>query len=196
MRQNPSAFDSSISLDLRPGRLYLVLAPRPLGRRSMNAFAARLALAGGVRVLDCGNIFDALAIARQVRRQTEELETILERLSVARAFTCYQVLTLLAETTANSEPTLVMDLLSTFSDENVNLAERYRLLEQAIAHLRRLSQLAPVAVSAAPLEEPALDRPGHAPPLPAAMLEGLELAADQVLRFVYPDQPVQGKLWS
>lgn len=196
-----------MSLDLRPGRLYLILAPRQPGRRVMTELTARLALAGEARVLDAGNWFEAHAIARLVRRRTTELQAALERVRVARAFTCYQVITLLEQSPASETPTLVLNLLSTFMDESVPLAEREQLLEQAIGHLRRLSRVAPVAVSVAPppaaagelmLPPPYMGEPGGGPPdrdQLAAMVASLEEAADQVLRFLYPEQPVQGKLW-
>ena len=199
------------SLELRPGRLYLILAPRQPGRRVMTEFTARLALEGEVRVLDAGNWFEAHAIARLVRRRTADLETVLERVRVARAFTCYQVIALLDQSPAGPAPTLVLNLLSTFMDESVPLVERERLLGQAIAHLRRLSRLAPVAVSAAPAPASADElllspydlgerrfAPGGGPPDPgqlAAMVTSLEESVDQVLRFLYPEQPLQGKLW-
>jgi len=194
------------SLELRPGRLYLILAPRKPGRRAMSEFTARLALAGEVRVLDAGNWFEAHAIARLARRYTAELEAVLGRVQVARAFTCYQVIALLEQSLASAAPTLVLNLLSTFADESVPLVERERLLEQAIVHLRRLSQLAPVAVSTPPpaspdellLPPPYLGEPGGGPPdreQLATMVARLEEAADQVVRFVYPELPIQGKFW-
>jgi len=57
---------------------------------------------------------------------------------VARAFTCYQVETLLTESVADFSPVLVLNLLDTFYDENVKLSERMRLLEVSLAELRRL----------------------------------------------------------
>ena len=170
------------SLELRPGRLYLVLAPRQPGRRVMTEFTARLALAGEVRVLDAGNWFEAHAIARLVRRQTADLEAALERVRVARAFTCYQVVTLLGETPASPDPTLVLDLLDTFYDENVSEVESRRLLDTSLGHLRRLSALAPVVVSARPPAAPAAAR--------AVLVEVVEAAAHQVWTLELPPPPV------
>jgi hypothetical protein len=173
------------SIQLHPGQLYLILAPRSAGRKLANAFIARLALAGEVRVLDGGNLFDFHTIARSVRRETYELEAALERICVARAFTCYQMVALLVQTPTSQAPTLVLDLLSTFYDENVPLLERLRLLEQSLAQLRRLSQPAPVVVSAA--GSPA-DPSGE-------LLARLETEADHVLRLEPPVQVVQERLF-
>jgi len=196
-----SALDKHSALELRPGSLYLILAPRRLGRLLMNSFAARLALVGGVRILDSGNWFDALAVARQVRRQTAQLDQVLGRVQVQRAFTCYQAAVLLNQQPSGREPVLVLDLLSTFADESVPLNERARLLDQAVADLRRLSSLAPTAVSAAPTPSGAdgVGLPAGHParftaPLPA-MLAQLEDAADQVVHLMLPEGAVQPALW-
>jgi hypothetical protein len=195
------------SIELRTAHFYLVLAPRPVGRARMNSFAARLALVGSVLVLDGGNSFDALSIARQVRRQTADLEAVLGRLRVARAFTCYQMVAMLCGLAGSELPggptaVLALDLLATFCDESVPLLERSRLLDQALAHLRRLSAAAPLAVSATAGSDEGADARlplGHparlAAPLPA-MLARLEKAADHVLLFTAPQEDfVQGKFW-
>lgn len=199
------SLDSSI--ELRPGHCYLVLAPRPLGRVMMNTFAARLALIGPVKVLDGGNAFDALSIARQVRRGTPDLPGVLGRLQVARAFTCYQMAAMLSLQPASSQPVLAIDLLAMFCDESVSLAERSRLLDEALKDLRRLSAAAPLAVSAVDLPDersgrvlpldprPPLGHPARlAAPLPG-QLDRLKDAVDQVLRFEYPPVAVQPRLF-
>ena len=58
------------------------------------------------------------------------------------------MLTLLSETSSGLAPTLGLELLGTFYDESVPLDERRRLLKQSLLHLQRLSQTAPVVLSA------------------------------------------------
>ena len=153
--------------------LMLVVAPHA-GMPLMVELAARLALNGSVRVLDGGNRFNIYPVAVAVRRLTPRLEETLSHISLSRAFTCYQVLTLLEEETpAAATPTLVLDLLSTFLVENVKLPESRRLLLLAIDQLRRLSQSAPVIVSAKPLLRLSADR------LP--LLELLEQSSTRVV---------------
>jgi hypothetical protein len=159
--------------DLYPGKLYLVQVTRPLRRHIINATIARLALRGTLRVLDGGNRFDAHGIARALRLHTHHLKAALERIQVRRAFTCYQVITLLADTPLSTTPTLVLDMLTTFYDENVSLPERQRLLEICLGELVRLRQRAVVLVTAAATID------GQDDPL----LERLEIAADQMMRF-------------
>lgn len=115
---------------------------------------ARLACRGTLRLLDGGNRFDVyrcnLAIGHALGGQTAELPVVLDRIRLARAFTCYQLVALLKETPTQAVPTLVLDMLSTFYDENVSTEESLRLLRACLTHLRRLNRLAPVAISARP----------------------------------------------
>ena len=146
----------------------------------MTMLTAHLALTGRVRLVDAGNCFDGYGLARQLRQQTSYWQQALERVSVARAFTCYQVETLLSELVADVSPVLVLNLLDTFYDENVKLAERLRLLEVSLGELRRLCRMASVAVSSG----------FPTPDQPAELLEVLAGAARQVWSYEEP-QPTE-----
>jgi hypothetical protein len=74
----------------------------------------------------------------------------------------------------------VLNLLDTFYDENVKLAERLRLLEVSLKELRRLCRSASVAVSTCPTT----------PDQPAELIEALAASASQVWSFEEP-QPVE-----
>jgi hypothetical protein len=173
--------------DPTPGRLWAVIILRGASEILLNLIA-RLALqhssardaAAAVRVLDGGNCFNAYTVAGLLGAQAVQVETILKKIYVARAFTCYQMLALLADTTADTAPVVALDLLATFLDENVPPEERRSLFGHCIAELRRLSARAPVVVSAH------LPRQPHADPLD--LLEVLGTSADQVWRFE-PLQP-------
>lgn len=135
------------------GKMALLVGPRA-EREAMLNIAALLALRGSVRVLDGGNSFNALWVARAIRRQTPHLAPALERIFVARAFTCYQVVTLFEQTPATETPQLVLDMLATFGDESVTVGESLRLLRIVVNHLRRLRQRGPVVVSIRPPPQP------------------------------------------
>lgn len=135
------------------GELGVVIGPRA-ERLHMLELSAVLALRGTVRVLDGGNSYNAMYVARYIRRHTVQLAATLNRITVARAFTCYQMVTLLQETTVSPAPTLVLDLLATFGDESIDLNESVRLLRLALGQLQRLCRLAPVLVSLQPLRQP------------------------------------------
>ncbi|RPI31392.1 MAG: hypothetical protein EHM70_11625 [Chloroflexota bacterium] len=171
-----------------PGQLWLVVAPWRHSRRhgpspsaaSLLDLTARLAMRGPVRVLDAGNRFNTYTVAHSVAQllydhrlsQARHLNRILDNIQAARAFTCYQVLTLLSETPAGTNPTLVLDMLVSFYDEDVTPAESERLLRECTFHLKRLSQAAPVMVSVQP-HPPITGR--------STLVDSLKAAAQQVL---------------
>lgn len=167
-------------LDTNSGKIALLLPAQAGNRRTQRDalldFTAVLALRGPVRVLDAGNRFDPYRVTRAIRRQTSQLHEVMRRIYVARAFTCYQVVTLLQQTPAMPAPHLVFDLLATFSDEAVTYGESMRLLQVAIEQLLRLRRQAPVIISVS--SEPAGQRAG--------LLRQLKGTADLVL---LPDVP-------
>jgi hypothetical protein len=112
--------------------------------------AARLAPHGPLFVIDSGNQFNALIVARLLRRHTADLDNALRRISLSRAFTCYQVHALLLDTHIQDRPVLVLDFLSTFYDESVPYEESRHLLRRCLGLLRRLSRSAPVVAAAHP----------------------------------------------
>jgi hypothetical protein len=101
-------------------------------------------------VIDGGNEFDAFSLARSIRRQTPELEGAMDRAQTTRAFTCYQLLAILHQTPEDRRPKIILNLLATFQDESVELADRDFLLRGSLDQLRRLSRSAPVIASACP----------------------------------------------
>jgi hypothetical protein len=161
-----------------PGPYVVVRAPRSTMRLLLD-MAARLALAGAVRVLDCGNCFNVYTVTQALHQHTMDTTAALKRISVARAFTCYQVTALLETTPQDPTPTLVLDLLSTFYDESVALGERRRLLDRNVRALRRLSRQGSVLVSIHP--------GGPQAQACGGLVEAVEEAADQVWHFEAPD---------
>jgi len=166
------------------GQLSLAVLPPRLSQPLLH-MVARLALRGPLRVLDGGNRFNAYTVAQALRQHTEQVEAVLGRIRIARAFTCYQVAALLAETPALPEPTVALDLLATFRDESVPLWERRRLLACCREHLRRLASRAPLLVSASAQGASGVDE----------LLALLEEAADQVWRFAPLPPPAPLRLF-
>ncbi len=160
--------------------LQLLIAPLPLQREASLQFIAELARGGPVRVLDGGNRFDLLSLNRELRRRDLPLYPALERVRVARAFTCYQMAALLEGPARGGIPTLVLNLLATFQDESASLDERLRLLESCLFSLTKRARRAPVLVvlHPQPSGEPFLSRVREAadrawvfePPPPAIQL--------------------------
>jgi len=129
----------------KTGKISLVVAPKTVVE-SMMSMLSTLALRGHVIVIDGGNRFDGYALARALRRRTHQVQPALKQVLLSRAFTCYQMVAVLAELPADGTPVVVLDMLSTFLDENVNLNKRKRLLDTSLNLLRRISEAAPVAV--------------------------------------------------
>jgi len=131
-------------------QLYLV--PHPQARACLMVLAAELALQGRVYVLDGGNSFNPQPVARLIRRATLHTSIIMQRIQVARAFTCFQMAALIRQArqahARYPAPTLVLDLLSTFEDENIRLEERKRVLEGCLADLKQIKRCHGVVVSA------------------------------------------------
>ncbi len=153
------------------GHLLLINAPHA-GIGLLSELAARLALKGSVRVLDGGNRFNIYPVAKALRRRTARMEEALGRITISRAFTCYQLQSLLEETPAEEPPALLVDMLATFLDENVPYGEALRLLSACLPHLRRLAESAMLVISVKPIPSIAASR--------APLLARLEAEMDQM----------------
>jgi len=105
---------------------------------------AQMAIQSRLLVLDGGNRFDGYGLARALRKRTAALDAALQNVLLSRVFTCYQMKAFLSEIGHTTMPILVLDILSTFLDENVKLPARQDLLADCLLYLQRLSQSAPV----------------------------------------------------
>jgi len=115
----------------------------------MRAWIVELALAGPVKVLIGGNRYDHYRINYTLAAETPFYEYILDHhIRLSRAETCYQMVELLSQVRADTVPTLILDLLTTFYDKSVPKREIDQMLFEAILQLRRLSRRAAVVVSA------------------------------------------------
>src|SRR5574341_122015 len=203
--------DKIIPGKVTPGKVTLAVVPRR-AIQPLLEMAARLALHAPLRVLDGGNCFNAYVVAQALRpallpallaqqaraQQAPDVEAVLERIHVARAFTCYQMVTLLDEMPATAAATAVLDLLATFRDETVPMAERQRLLGHCLERLEQLAVAGPLLVSASPDGGPPMSSPHRQRQATSGdeLLVRLERAADQVWRFSSPAPPaVQLRLW-
>lgn len=134
---------------IRTGNLIVALAPHS-ARETMSALIAELALHGPVTVLDAGNRFMAYRIAQLIRRKSLDVDRISKHIYLRRAFTCYQVINVLESAHAFSHPFIILDLLSTFHDDQVSVPESHRLLNICMKEIERLRFIAPIAVSLTP----------------------------------------------
>ena len=163
----------------QPGHWGLISLPRREQREHMLAGIATLALEKSVVVLDGGMLFNVYRVIMASRGQTH----ILNRIRFARAFTCYQMVALLEHTPAEDAFVVVLDLLSTFQDENVPASERVRLLKICLPYLKRLSQARGALVSVGQLEGMSLEM--------QPLFRLLEKQATQVYEWPIPAVPEQ-----
>ncbi len=178
-----------MAFDLAPGRLYQMVAPRAVGRPALNALLARLALAtpaGLLLAVDAGgSAFDPLWIAREIRRRRADYLPCLERVQVARAFTCHELASVLERETAGARAVVVFDFLALLDDENVTIPERRAVFARLLRRLRVLCGAAPVLLWTRP---PVL---AHV----QLLAESLAAQCDQVLIYAPPEPPPLARLF-
>lgn len=133
------------SLVLSQNRFYLVSGPRVI-LPALYELAARLASRGALRVMDGGNTFNTYPVAAALRRLGGSPYPALRRVTLARAFTCFQMHALVCAPEPPEQPVLVLDFLATFADEAVPVGERMRLFGDCLEGLRRMATRQPVLV--------------------------------------------------
>ncbi len=138
-----------------PNRLALIQVAASRGacqaaHQAVFELAARLSLAGPLRVVDAGGLFDLYSLARALRQLSDSpltLDRSLAALRLSRAATGEALLAALSRLPAVPIPTLAVDLLAPFTAAAAPPAEAYQLLSACVAHLRRLNRAAPVLVT-------------------------------------------------
>jgi hypothetical protein len=132
----PSGRSTSLSrylAPLQPGRAVLLWGE---SLRSLAAAAAAWGVArpAPVLVVDAANRFDPYGLVREARLRGLAPQAVLAQVRVARAFTCHQLVRLVAEILPPAlEPgclVLLLGPVSLFYDEQVPLAERRRLFQE------------------------------------------------------------------
>ena len=151
-----SSVSSLIEFDAAPASRLIVLAGSeeqcaPLVIRSL---AAQSAQEHRIGVVVGHNRFDLYGLARLVIEQGLSPAPLLARIQLSRAFTCHQlhrrILTLPVPERRWAR-LYVLGLLDTFYDEDVRYPEVSRLLNESMAHLRRLADASlPVLITVAP----------------------------------------------
>ena len=119
-------------------RLTLVVAQR-YERENITELIAALCLRGPLYVLAGSDWLPGYDLTRLIRHRTHEVRQTLERVHMARAFTCYQLLDLIANIRPDEEPLLILDFLNTFLNDDIPLPVRFRVLRQCCGHMQRLA---------------------------------------------------------
>lgn len=143
----------SVGMDILPvlktGKLIAIYTSDAARTESMTLIA-ELGLRGAVTILDGGNRYRPYQVATFLRRKTVDISTAANRLFSRRAFTCYEMNTLLGSTPSLNHPCLILDLLNTFYDDHVSMQEADRLLKSCLGQIQRLVLSGPVVLTLAP----------------------------------------------
>lgn len=134
---------------LKTGKLIVLYTPDAARTESMTLIA-ELGLRGAVTIMDGGNRYRPYQVATLLRRKTVDISTAANRLFSRRAFTCYEMNTLLWSTPSLGQPYVILDLLNTFYDDHVPTHEACRLLKSCLSQINRLQLSAPVVITLAP----------------------------------------------
>jgi hypothetical protein len=134
---------------LQTGKL-IVLCGADSARAESMTLIAELGLPGSVTILDGGNRYQPRRVALLLGRKTTDIRTAANRLFGRRAFTCYEMNTLLGTTPSLPYPCVILDLLNTFYDDHVPIQEAERLLRSCLEQIQRLQLSAPVVVTLGP----------------------------------------------
>ena len=134
---------------LRTGKLIVIHGPEAACQESMTLIA-ELGLRGPVTILDGGNRYKPNKVAILLGRKTMDITPAANRLFSRRAFTCYEMNTLLWTTPHLQQPYVILDLLNTFYDDRTPVYEVCRLLKSCLGQINRLQLSAPVVITLAP----------------------------------------------
>ena len=137
----------------RSGQIYMFLGPSELIGSVALELTHRFAAHGELRLLLGGNRFSLERLPLILGEQVYDIYTVLQRMWVSRGETCYQLLDALQKTPNQPQPFILTDMLKTFYEEELSDIEVQRVLSDCAKELHRLSQTAPVVVSAAFSEE-------------------------------------------
>lgn len=143
----PAADPALLNAAAEP-RLTLLWGARAPTHSLLAALTVLAARGARVRIFDGGNSFDGYFVARLARRLSPDPASVLGRLQLSRAFTCFQLAQLIETSPPETAPLFILNLLATFYDESVPLRDSERLLGTTLTHLKRLAAVGPVIVGA------------------------------------------------
>jgi hypothetical protein len=129
----------------KPVRKALVVGERP---ESLTVYLSAFAASLGFKVLvaDGANAFDPYVVSKFARREGLPPETLLKKISVARAFTCHQLVTLIRErldplALPGASPLVVLlGPCTMFFDEDVPGEEAALLFRKMLAKVQEMSR--------------------------------------------------------
>jgi hypothetical protein len=143
-RTGVSVFDDLFG-PMHPGGMYLLVGRTGLNRHIIDRLAVLSASRGDATYyIDGGHRADPFSMARVLRLQRQDPRPVLERVRIARAFTAYQMDSLIREGLFDlDEPPellIVTAMDSLLSDPEVDRNEAKAMLRNCMASLKRLAE--------------------------------------------------------
>ena len=150
----PALLSRSQIIHKRLPRLLLVETEGRASEGITELFAA-MALRGPFYAIAGGEWLPTYALVHSLRRKTAAVDSVLNRVRIARPFTCYQLFDLLTDIRPERDPVLILDFLHHFHNPDIPIDVRQRVLQQCCKRLEHLSLLRPllVFVQALPTDE-------------------------------------------
>jgi len=129
----------------KPVRKALIVGERP---EALTVYLTASAASLGFKVLvaDGANAFDPYVVSKFARREGISSEGLLKKISVARAFTCHQLATLIRQrlepglSPGASSLVVLLGPCTTFFDEDVPGEEAALLFRKTLAQVQKMSQ--------------------------------------------------------
>jgi hypothetical protein len=129
----------------KPVRKALIMGERP---EALTVYLTALAASLGFKVLvaDGANAFDPYVVSKFARKEGIPSEGLLKKISVARAFTCHQLATLIRErlepglSPGASSLVVLLGPCTVFFDEDVPGEEAALLFRKTLAKVQNMSQ--------------------------------------------------------
>ena len=134
---------------IKPYRLGLLQVVETAGKEheAITKLIVQLALRGPFNLIAVDEwLPDRDTLYRSVRRYTLKIEETLDNPKIKRPMTCLQLLDLLIEADMQNRPTLILNFLHHFYNDDVELSLRDRILEKCCRYAKRLSLCNPVVV--------------------------------------------------
>lgn len=134
--------------NIQRGSIYLFQGEAKVLHLAIQELINRFALQEPVQVIAGGNRISFDRLPHLLGEQAGNVYEILDRISVSRAETCYQMFDALAALPPSPLPLVITDMLEPFYEEDLSMAEVSLLLKKCLDCIKELSRSAPVLISA------------------------------------------------
>lgn len=133
---------------VQPGEIYVFQGEGKILHIAIQELINRFALQEQVQVIAGGNRVSFEQLPHLLGEQAGNVYEIVDRISVSRAETCYQMFDVLSALAPSTMPLVITDMLEPFYEEDLSIAEVNLLLKKCLECIKELSLAAPILISA------------------------------------------------